>query len=116
MELNTPQPTELCLDKARRLLVVDFEDGQSFQLSCHYLRTHSPSAEVRGHGHSEPMLLRGKENVTITHIEPVGNYAIQIRFDDGHHTGIYSWSFLYELGVNMEEYENRYAERLKNTP
>ena len=110
---QAPHPTELCLDKTNRQLLITYEDGQSFALPCHYLRTHSPSAEVRGHGLSEPKLLPGKESVNILGIEPVGNYAVQLKFDDGHQTGIYSWSFLYELGVNMEVNLGKYAERLK---
>lgn len=107
-----PEPTELRLEKKRRLLVVEFDDGQSFELPCEYLRTHSPSAEVRGHGLSEPKLMTGKETVNIDRITPVGNYAVCLHFDDGHSTGIYSWPFLYELGVNMADNQARYRHRL----
>lgn len=110
--MPSPMPTELCLDKVQRLLIIDFDDGAQFRLPCAYLRTHSPSAEVRGHGLSEPKLLPDKEHVNISSIEPVGNYAVSLAFDDGHKTGIYSWSFLYELGVNMEHNIQRYQERL----
>ncbi len=113
MAFEAPELTEICLEKTRRQLVVTFEDGSTFSLPCAYLRTHSPSAEVRGHGYSEPMLLTDKDDVQITSITPIGNYAIQLAFDDGHNTGIYSWSFLYELGVNMEDNLQKYAERLK---
>ena len=108
-----PDPTEIRLEKHRRMLIVEFDDGQSFELPCEYLRKQSPSAEVRGHGLSEPILLTGKENVNIEKITPVGSYAVCLHFDDGHNTGIYSWPFLYELGANMEGYEARYNERLR---
>lgn len=116
MPSEAPSPTELCLEKSKRLLVIEFDDGQRFELPCSYLRTHSPSAEVRGHGLSEPMLLPGKDDVNIETIEPVGNYAVILTFDDGHKTGIYSWSFLYELGVNMDSHLKRYLERMNQQP
>ena len=108
-----PEPIEIRLEKSRRVLVLEFDDGRRFDLPCEYLRTHSPSAEVRGHGLSEPMLMTGKENVNIVRIEPIGSYAVALHFDDGHNTGIYSWSFLYDLGVNMQPNQARYAERLQ---
>jgi len=108
-----PEPTEIRLEKAKGMLVVEFDDGQAFEMSCEYLRKHSPSAEVRGHGLSEPMLITGKENVAIDKITPVGSYAICLHFDDGHNTGIYSWPFLYDLGANMEMYQSRYDDRLR---
>ncbi len=107
------EPTELRLERSRRVLVVSFDDGQRFELPCEYLRTHSPSAEVRGHGLAEPMLMRGKGEVNIDRIEPVGSYAVCLHFDDGHSTGLYSWPFLYELGVNMTGNLERYAARLE---
>ena len=116
MEHNGPFPTELRLEKVQRILVIEFDDGQRFELPCSYLRTHSPSAEVRGHGLSEPMLLTGKDEVNVESIEPVGNYAVILTFDDGHKTGIYSWPFLYELGVNMEANLKRYQDRLDQMP
>jgi len=96
------------------MLIVAFDDGQQFELPCEYLRTHSPSAEVRGHGLSEPKLMTGKEQVNITDIQPIGSYAVNLVFDDGHRTGIYSWTFLYDLGQNMEDNLSRYAERLRS--
>ncbi len=108
-----PEPVELRLERGRRILIVEFDNGQSFELPCQYLRTHSPSAEVRGHGLSEPKLLTGKESVNIERIEPIGSYAVCLHFDDGHNTGIYSWQFLYELGVNMQENLIRYQRRLQ---
>ncbi|RFF29730.1 gamma-butyrobetaine hydroxylase-like domain-containing protein [Wenzhouxiangella sediminis] len=104
---------ELHYERSRRTLIVSFDDGERFELPAEYLRTHSPSAEVRGHGYSEPKLMTGKENVDITAIEPVGSYAVQITFDDGHDSGIYSWAFLYDLGSRMESNVARYRQRLK---
>jgi DUF971 family protein len=109
-------PVEIRLERSRRMLVIEFDDGQLFELPCEYLRTHSPSAEVRGHGLSEPKLMTGKEKVNIDRIEPIGSYAVALHFDDGHNTGIYSWSFLYELGVNMNANLTRYTERLHGAP
>lgn len=110
--MNTPELTELRLERARRVLVCQFADGQAFELDCEYLRTHSPSAEVRGHGLSEPKLLRGKQDVGIESIETIGSYAVALHFDDGHDTGIYTWEFLYRLGCEMETNKRRYRERL----
>jgi DUF971 family protein len=107
------EPVEIRLEKSRRILVIEFDDGQHFELPCAYLRTHSPSAEVRGHGLSEPKLITGKNAVNIERIEPIGSYAVALHFDDGHRSGIYSWAFLYDLGLNMEANLARYAERLK---
>lgn len=111
--MSEPALVELRLERARRMLVCEFDDGNRFELPCHYLRTHSPSAEVRGHGLSEPKLLPGKDEVNITAIEPVGNYAVVLKFDDGHDTGLYSWSFLFDLGHNMEANLARYRRRLE---
>lgn len=104
--------TDIRLERGRRVLVVCFDDGQCFDLPCSYLRTHSPSAEARGHGFSEPALITGVDEVNIERIVPVGSYAVQLHFDDGHKTGIYSWPFLHELGVNMDRNLTRYQERL----
>lgn len=111
--MTEPVPTELTYQKGRRMLVVAFDDGQRFELSAHYLRTHSPSAEVRGHGLSEPKLLPGKEGVQVTAIEPIGNYAVALRFDDGHDSGLYGWGFLYALGRDMDANLERYSSRLR---
>jgi len=107
------EATELHYERGRRTLVVCFDDGATFELPAEYLRTHSPSAEVRGHGLSEPRLMTGKDNVGIAAIVLVGSYAVQIVFDDGHDSGIYSWSFLYDLGNRMESNLARYRQRLK---
>ncbi|MEM7053225.1 MAG: DUF971 domain-containing protein [Pseudomonadota bacterium] len=110
--MSVPDIVEIRLEKSRRMLIVDYADGQRFELPCEYLRTHSPSAEVRSHGLSEPKLMTGKENVNIKQIEPIGAYAVELQFDDGHRTGIYSWAFLYELGVNQAANLKKYQQRL----
>ena len=105
-------PTEINLNRRTRTLTVTFDDGQAFDLSCEYLRVHSPSAEVQGHGPGQEVLQLGKENVNIDAIEPVGNYAIKPKFDDGHDSGIFSWETLYILGVNQDVNWSRYLDRL----
>jgi DUF971 family protein len=91
-------PTELRVNPARDRLTVGFEDGARHVLPAEYLRVESPSAEVRGHGGGPRQIVTGKENVKIARLEPVGNYAVRIIFDDGHDSGLYSWDFLAELG------------------
>jgi len=108
----TIRPTDIKLHQVSRILEINFEDGAHFKLPCEYLRVYSPSAEVRGHGTGQEVLQVGKENVNITAIEPVGNYAIRLNFSDGHHTGLYSWDFLYQLGVNQQPNWQRYLKRL----
>ncbi len=108
-----PHPTEINLHQQSRTLEIKFDDGAEFTMSCEYLRVHSPSAEVQGHGPGEGVLQVDKEDVNIKHIEPVGNYAIQIHFDDDHNTGIYAWETLYNLGKNREENWKAYLQRLK---
>ncbi|MEM1081127.1 MAG: gamma-butyrobetaine hydroxylase-like domain-containing protein [Pseudomonadota bacterium] len=110
--MNEPELIELRLEQSRRMLVLEYADGQRFELPCEYLRTHSPSAEVRGHGLSEPKLMTGKADVNIDAIVPIGAYAVELQFDDGHRTGIYSWSFLFELGVHQIRNQDRYRARL----
>ncbi|MDH5648609.1 MAG: DUF971 domain-containing protein [Gammaproteobacteria bacterium] len=107
------KPTDIKLHQKSRILEISFDDGSRFELSCEYLRTHSPSAEVRGHGPGQEVLQTGKENVSITNIEPVGTYAVAFHFDDGHNSGIYSWETLYDLGANKEKYWANYLERLQ---
>ena len=106
-------PTEITLHKSKRVLEIAFEDGQRFELPCEYLRVHSPSAEVQGHGPGQEVLQLGKEEVNIERIEQVGTYAIQPSFDDGHDSGIYAWDTLYDLGVNYEQNWQNYLDRLK---
>lgn len=110
---NKPVPTEIQLHKQRRILEVAFDDGQRFELPLEYLRVFSPSAEVRGHGPGQETLQLGKEDVNIEKIEQVGTYAIQPYFDDGHHSGIYAWDTLYDLGINYKKNWQDYLDRLK---
>jgi DUF971 family protein len=95
-------PTELRLDKDKRVLTVTFDDGQSFALPAELLRVLSPSAEVQGHSEDQRVTVAGKKNIGIVRIEPVGNYAARIVFDDGHDTGLFVWDYLRELGENRE--------------
>ena len=97
-----PAPTEIKLHQKSRVLEIAFEDGRTFRLPYEYLRVFSPSAEVRGHGPGQEVLQVGKKDVEIRHVEPVGSYAVQPTFSDGHATGIYSWDYLYQLGVEQE--------------
>lgn len=113
MSSDTPKPTNINLHQKSRILEISFDSGDTYKLPCEYLRVYSPSAEVRGHGPGQEVLQVGKENVNIEKIEPVGNYAIQLYFDDGHSTGIYSWETLHQLGVNYAELWQEYLERLK---
>ncbi len=107
------KPTDINLHQKSRVLEIVFDDGSRFELPCEYLRVYSPSAEVQGHGPGQEVLQVGKENVNISDIKPVGNYAIQLDFDDGHNTGIYSWDILYVLGRDRETLWAKYLERLE---
>lgn len=109
----TPRPTGITLHRASHLLEVGFDSGETFRLPCEYLRTHSPSAEVQGHGPGQRVLVPGKRHVNIDAIEPVGHYAVLLRFDDGHQTGIFSWSVLHELGRNQEANWSAYLAALE---
>ena len=113
--MSNTKPTEIHLHKASRVLEINFEDGKNFKLSCEYLRVYSPSAEVAGHGPGQEVLQVGKEDVGIDAVEPVGNYAVKLLFDDSHSSGIYTWDYLYSLGVNYEENWQRYLQRLKES-
>ena len=93
-----PWPVELRLKNAEKQLEVEFDDGKTFSLPAEYLRVESPSAEVQGHGPGERTIVPGRAHVGIMALEPVGNYAVRIRFDDGHDTGLFSWDYLHELG------------------
>ncbi|HEX2236819.1 MAG TPA: DUF971 domain-containing protein [Gammaproteobacteria bacterium] len=108
-----PRPTDIALHQKSRVLEITFDDGACFKLPCEYLRVYSPSAEVQGHGPGQQVLQLGKEYVGITEIEPVGNYAVRLVFDDGHNTGIFSWNYLYELGAKQEQKWREYLERLE---
>ena len=105
-------PSNLILSKDKKLLTVTF-DNIDYSLSSEFLRVYSPSAEVMGHGPGQEKLQVGKENVSIQNIVPVGNYAIQIIYDDGHDTGIYSFEYLYELGCEYKDKWNTYLQKLK---
>ena len=106
-------PVELRLKTAEKLLEIDFDDGESFRLPAEYLRVESPSAEVQGHNPSQKQLVHGRAHVGILAVEPVGNYAIRIQFDDLHDTGIYSWTYLYKLGVEQPQRWRAYLDELK---
>ena len=105
-------PTEIKLHQASRVLEIAFANGRHFRLPYEFLRVHSPSAEVRGHGPGQETLQAGKRDVTITTVEPVGHYALRPTFSDGHDTGLYSWDYLYDLGERQDELWQRYLERL----
>ncbi len=102
----TPRPTDIILHQASHVLEVAFDDGVRHRLPCEYLRVESPSAEVQGHGPGQKVLVHGKRDVNIRAIEPVGQYGVLLRFDDGHATGIFSWTLLRQLG---DEYATRWA-------
>jgi DUF971 family protein len=106
------RPVEIRLKSAEKRLEVDFADGARFAYPAEYLRVESPSAEVQGHGPGQRRTVAGRRHVGIMSVEPVGNYAIRILFDDLHDTGIYSWDYLHELGAEQEMRWARYLERL----
>jgi len=110
---DTPAPVEIKLHQRSRLLDIAFADGKSFQFSCEFLRVHSPSAEVCGHHPGQEILQTGKKFVNIKQIEPVGNYAIQLNFTDGHNTGLYSWDLLYNFGLHQDKMWQHYLHRLE---
>jgi len=111
--MDGPKPTEIKLHKESNVLEVHFDNGEKFNYTCEFLRVNSPSAEVRGHGPGQETLQVGKEDVSIENIEPVGSYAILPTFSDGHATGIFSWTELYNLGKNHDELWQDYLDRLK---
>jgi DUF971 family protein len=110
---DTPRPSEIKLHRKSRVLEISFSDGRTFQFPCEFLRVYSPSAEVRGHNPEQEVLQTGKKDVGISHIEPVGNYAIQLNFSDGNNTGLYSWDLLYDYGLHQEEMWRRYLRRME---
>jgi DUF971 family protein len=112
LDSKTPMPTEIKLHQKSRLLEIAFSDGQRFELPCEFLRVYSPSAEVRGHGPGQEVLQVGKKNVEITDVQPVGSYAVQLVFSDGHDSGLYSWDYLYDLGIKQEVLWTQYLERM----
>jgi DUF971 family protein len=113
MTAFTPNPTALTVHKQSRILEIAFDDGAAFSLPFEFLRVYSPSAEVRGHGQGQEVLQTGKRNVLITALDPVGNYAVQPHFSDGHNTGIYTWEYLHSLGTNQPQLWEDYLVRLE---
>jgi len=109
---SRPWPTELRLSKDKKMLTVAFEGGERFALPAEYLRVKSPSAEVQGHSPDERKTVPGKRNVMILEVQPVGNYAIRLVFDDMHSTGIFSWDYLLELGQSQPRYWQEYLDEL----
>lgn len=112
MSARSPQPTALTLHQSSRQLEIAFDDGAVFQIPFELMRVYSPSAEVRGHGPGQEVLLTGKRAVGIDEIETVGRYAVQPRFSDGHESGIFSWTYLYHLGAHQAQLWEQYEQRL----
>ncbi|HEX4827490.1 MAG TPA: DUF971 domain-containing protein [Xanthobacteraceae bacterium] len=109
---STPWPTELRLHKDRKALTIAFDNGETFDLSAEYLRVRSPSAEVQGHSPDERKTVAGKKDVAILEVNPIGNYAVRLVFDDMHSTGIYSWDYFLALGRNRQAYWQEYLDDL----
>jgi DUF971 family protein len=110
---ETPQPTAITVHQQSRALEVSFADGAEFRIPFELMRVYSPSAEVQGHGPGQEVLQTGKREIELTALEPVGNYAVQPTFSDGHNTGIFSWDYLYFLGSQQPALWQQYEERLK---
>ncbi len=111
--MSTPDPTLLTVHQASRVLEVGFADGKTFRIPFELLRVYSPSAEVQGHGPGQETLQTGKRHVGIQSIEPVGHYAVQPTFDDGHESGLFTWEYLYRLGSEQDQLWAQYEARLK---
>ena len=109
---DSPVPTAITLHQRSRVLEIAFADGKAFRLPCEFLRVYSPSAEVRGHGPGQEVLQVGKKDVEILAVEPVGNYAVLLRFSDGHDTGIFSWDLLYDYGMKQDAMWSTYLRRM----
>ena len=107
------KPSEIRLKKSKKSIEISFENGKSIEFSSELLRVESPSAEVRGHNKDQKKIVHNKKNVEINKIEPIGNYAIAIDFNDGHNTGIYSWNFLYDLMENKDAVWKNYLKNIK---
>ena len=112
LDRNTPKPTEVTVHQQSRALEIAFDDGARFRIPFELMRVYSPSAEVQGHGPGQEVLQTGKRDVEIVGVEPVGHYAIQPTFSDGHSSGIFSWEYLYHLGASQGELWRRYEQRL----
>lgn len=110
---QAPQPTAITVHQQSRVLEISYANGQSFRIPFELMRVYSPSAEVMGHGPGQEILQTGKRNVELTALEPVGNYAVQPHFSDGHNSGIFSWDYLYHLGSQQTELWQKYEARLK---
>lgn len=110
--MTSAWPSEIRLSSDKRTLHVSFEDGKNFALSAELLRVESPSAEVQGHGAGQKTTPAGKRYITVTGIEPVGNYAVRVVFDDGHDTGLFSWDILHDYGMRQDSLMSDYVERL----
>ena len=110
---HSPQPTSITVHQQSRVLEVGFGDGRQFRIPFELMRVYSPSAEVQGHGPGQEVLQTGKREVGLTALDPVGNYAVQPRFSDGHDTGIFSWDYLYFLGSQQDELWHKYEARLQ---
>jgi DUF971 family protein len=113
LDKGSPTPTQIVVHTRSRVLELAFSDGATYRLPFELLRVYSPSAEVRGHGPGQEVLQVGKRDVGVSAVEPVGHYAIQPHFDDGHSTGIFSWDYLYWLGANQARLWQEYLDRLK---
>jgi DUF971 family protein len=110
---ETPQPVGITVHQQSRVLEVGFSDGKTWRIPFELMRVYSPSAEVQGHGPGQEVLQTGKRQVELTSLEPVGNYAVQPTFSDGHDSGIFSWDYLYFLGAQQDELWQRYEARLR---
>ncbi len=113
LQTGTRRPTEIILHQQSQCLEIAYDDGRRFRLSSEYLRVYSPSADVRGHGPGQEVLQTGKRGINITAVEPVGNYAVKLVFSDGHDTGLYSWDYLYSLGVDHNKLWMEYLDHLE---
>lgn len=113
LDSKTPHPTRIVVHRQSRVLEIEFDDDSHYRLPFEYLRVYSPSAEVRGHGPGQEVLQTGKREVDVLALEPIGNYAVQPRFSDGHATGLYSWDYLHWLGANQERLWADYLKRLE---
>jgi DUF971 family protein len=112
LDKNTPQPQDITVHGQSRLLEISFANGEIFRIPFELMRVYSPSAEVQGHGPGQEVLQTGKRHVTLTALEPVGNYAVKPVFSDGHDSGIFSWDYLYELGAQQSALWEAYEQRL----
>ena len=112
LDKSTPTPTDITVHQQSRVLEIAFSDGAQFRLPFELLRVYSPSAEVQGHGPGQEVLQTGKRDVEIVALEPVGNYAVQPTYSDGHSSGLFAWDYLYQLGVRQQELWQAYLGRL----